>query len=152
MSSVPAAERGAASGIRATFTNAGMSLSIGTFFSLMIAGLAHSLPGTMGAGLQQLGVPAAVAHQVANLPPVGSLFAAFLGYNPVAELMGPSRALQLPGVNTSVLTGKQFFPELISGPFHSGLVVVFAAAAVMMVIGAAASWVNPGRLADNDQY
>jgi MFS family permease len=152
MSSVPAAERGAASGIRATFTNAGMSLSIGTFFSLMIAGLAHSLPGTMSAGLQQLGVPAAVAHQVANLPPVGSLFAAFLGYNPVAELMGPSRALQLPGVNTSVLTGKQFFPELISGPFHSGLVVVFAAAAVMMVIGAAASWVNPGRLADNDQY
>jgi MFS family permease len=152
MSSVPAAERGAASGIRATFTNAGMSLSIGTFFSLMIAGLAHSLPGTMSAGLQQLGVPAAVAHQVANLPPVGSLFAAFLGYNPVAELMAPSRALQLPGVNTSVLTGKQFFPELISGPFHSGLVVVFAAAAVMMVIGAAASWVNPGRLADNDQY
>jgi MFS family permease len=152
MSSVPAAERGAASGIRATFTNAGMSLSIGTFFSLMIVGLAHSLPATMSAGLQQLGVPAAVAHQVANLPPVGSLFAAFLGYNPVAELMGPSRALQLPGVNTSVLTGKQFFPELISGPFHSGLVVVFAAAAIMMVIGAAASWVNPGRAADNHQY
>jgi MFS family permease len=150
MSSVPPAERGAASGIRATFTNAGMSLSIGTFFSLMIAGLAHSLPSTMSAGLQQQGVSADVAHQVAGLPPVGSLFAAFLGYNPIAELLGPSGTLQLPGVNSAVLTGRHFFPDLISGPFHSGLVVVFTAAAVMMAIGAAASWVNPGRSADDD--
>jgi len=149
MSSVPAAERGAASGIRATFTNAGMSLSIGIFFSLMIAGLAQSLPGTLSAGLQQQGVPATVAHNVANLPPVESLFAAFLGYNPIAELLGSSGVLQQPGVNAAVLTGKQFFPQLISGPFHNGLVVVFTAAAVMMVIGAAASWVNPGRTVDD---
>jgi MFS family permease len=149
MSSVPAAERGAASGIRATFTNAGMSLSIGIFFSLMIAGLARSLPGTLSAALQQQGVPASVAHQVATLPPVGSLFAAFLGYNPIAELLSPSGVLQLPGVNAAVLTSKQFFPQLISGPFHSGLVVVFTAAAVMTAIGAAASWVNPGREVDD---
>ena len=149
MSSVPAAERGAASGIRATVTNAGMSLSIGIFFSLMIAGLAHSLPATLSAGLQQQGVPATVAHNVANLPPVESLFAAFLGYNPIAELLGSSGVLQQPGVNAAVLTGKQFFPHLISGPFHNGLVVVFTAAAVMMVIGAAASWVNPGRTVDD---
>jgi MFS family permease len=148
MSSVPAAERGAASGIRATVTNAGMSLSIGIFFSLMIAGLAHSLPGTLSAGLQQQGVPATVAHNVANLPPVESLFAAFLGYNPIAELLGSSGVLQQPGVNAAVLTGRQFFPQLISGPFHNGLVVVFTAATVMMVIGAAASWVNPGRTVD----
>jgi MFS family permease len=149
MSSVPAAERGAASGIRATVTNAGMSLSIGIFFSLMIAGLAHSLPGTLSAGLQQQGVPATVAHHVANLPPVDSLFAAFLGYNPIAELLGSSGALQQPGVNAAVLTGRQFFPQLISGPFHNGLVVVFTTAAVMMVIGAAVSWVNPGRTVDD---
>jgi MFS family permease len=150
MSSVPPAERGAASGIRATFTNAGMSLSIGTFFSLMIAGLANSLPSTMSARLQQQGVAADVAHQVADLPPVGSLFAAFLGYNPIGELLGPSGALHKPGVNADVLTGKEFFPDLISGPFHSGLVVVFIAAAVMMAIGAAASWANPGRSASDD--
>src|SRR6476660_7835701 len=149
MSSVPAAERGAASGIRATVTNAGMSLSIGIFFSLMIAGLAQSLPGTLSAGLQPQGVPATVAHNVANLPPVESLFAAFLGYNPIAELLGSSGVRQQPGVNAAVLTGKQFFPQLISGPFHNGLVVVFTAAAVMMVIGAAASWVNPGRTVDD---
>jgi MFS family permease len=148
MSSVPAAERGAASGIRATFTNAGMSLSIGIFFSLMIAGLAKTLPGTLSTGLQQQGVSIAEAHRIAELPPVGSLFAAFLGYNPIGELMGDT--VNQPGVNSAVLTGKEFFPHLISGPFHAGLSVVFIAAAVMMVIGAAASWVNPGRIVERD--
>ncbi len=132
MSSVPSAERGAASGVRATFFNAGSSLSIGIFFSLMIVGLANTLPGAMSSGLQAQGVSSAVAHDVANLPPVGSLFAAFLGYNPIAELLEPYHALQQPGVNVDVLTGKTFFPELITQPFHSGLVVVFVAAAVMM--------------------
>lgn len=148
MSSVPAAQRGSASGVRATFFNAGSSLSIGIFFSLMIAGLANTLPSALTSGLQAQGVSAGVAQDVGNLPPVGSLFAAFLGYNPIAELLEPSHALQQPGVNADVLTGKTFFPELITEPFHSGLVVVFAAAAVMMVLGAIASWMSPGRYAD----
>ncbi|HET6735467.1 MFS transporter [Mycobacterium sp.] len=150
MSSVPAAERGAASGVRATFFNAGSSLSIGIFFSLMIVGLANTLPSAMSAGLQEQGVSATVAHEVANLPPVGSLFAAFLGYNPIGELLGPSGALQQPGVNADVLTGQTFFPHLITEPFHTGLVVVFGAATVMMVIGLIASLFNPGRYADNE--
>ncbi|MDT7762496.1 MAG: hypothetical protein QOC63_1916 [Mycobacterium sp.] len=148
MSSVPAAQRGAASGVRATFFNAGSSLSIGIFFSLMIIGLANTLPNAMSSGLQKQGVSASVAHEVASLPPVGSLFAAFLGFNPIEELLGPSGALQQPGVNADVLTGKTFFPHLITGPFHSGLVVVFIAAAVMMVLGLVASLFNPGRYAD----
>jgi MFS family permease len=147
MSSVPAAERGAASGVRATFFNAGSSLSIGIFFSLMIVGLANTLPDAMSNGLQQQGVSASVAQDVANLPPVGSLFAAFLGYNPIAELLAPYHALQQPGVNVDVLTGKTFFPHLITGPFHAGLVVVFIAAAVLMVLGGIASLFNPGRYA-----
>jgi MFS family permease len=150
MSSVPAAERGSASGVRATFFNAGSSLSIGIFFSLMIVGLAQSLPGTMSAGLQAQGVSASVAHEVANLPPVGSLFAAFLGYNPIAELLAPFHALQQPGVNADVLTGQTFFPQLITEPFHSGLVVVFVAAAAMMVIGLIASMFNSGRYGDEE--
>jgi MFS family permease len=145
MSSVPAAERGAASGVRATFFNAGSSLSIGIFFSLMIVGLAHTLPGAMSSGLQAQGVPGSVAHDIANLPPVGSLFAAFLGFNPIAELLGPSGALAQPGVNAEVLTGKAFFPHLITEPFHSGLVVVFIAATVMMLLGAVASLFSAGR-------
>jgi hypothetical protein len=148
MSSVPAAERGAASGVRSVFFNAGSALSIGIFFSLMIVGLANTLPTALSAGLQEQGVSASVAHEVANLPPVGSLFAAFLGYNPIAELLEPYHALHQPGVNADVLTGQTFFPELITGPFHSGLVVVFVAAAVMMVVGAIASVFNPGRYGD----
>ena len=148
MSSVPAAQRGAASGVRATFFNAGSSLSIGIFFSLMIIGLANTLPAALSGGLQAQGVSAGVANDVAGLPPVGSLFAAFLGYNPMAELLEPSHALQQPGVNADVLTGQTFFPELITEPFHSGLSVVFIAAAVMMVLGAIASWMSPGRYAD----
>lgn len=145
MSSVPAAQRGAASGVRATFFNAGSSLSIGIFFSLMVIGMANTLPSAMSTGLQQQGVPAAMADQVATTPPVGSLFAAFLGYNPMTELLGPLGGLEQPGVNADVLTGKTFFPDLITGPFHTGLVVVFGAAAVMMVIGAVASMFSPGR-------
>ena len=145
MSSVPPAQRGAASGVRATFFNAGSSLSIGLFFSLMVVGLAHTLPSAMSQALQQQGVAPELAEQVATTPPVGSLFAAFLGYNPMAELLAPSGGLQAPGVNADVLTGTTFFPHLISGPFHHGLVVVFGAAAVMMVIGAIASLFSAGR-------
>jgi MFS family permease len=137
MNAVPARQRGAASGMRATFLNSGMSLSIGIFFTLMVLGLAASLPGTLTAGLTQQGVPQPVAAQVGALPPVGSLFAAFLGFNPVARLLGPSGTLNtLPPASVNTLTGKEFFPHLISGPFHDGLVVVFGAAAAMMVLGA----------------
>lgn len=145
MSSVPADQRGAASGVRSTFFNAGNSLSIGIFFSLMIVGLANTLPAALTTGLTQQGVSASVAHDVANLPPVGSLFAAFLGYNPMAELLAPYDALHQPGVNADVITGQTFFPQLITEPFHSGLTVVFSAAAVMMVIGAVASMFSAGR-------
>ncbi|MFC9993706.1 MFS transporter [Nocardia sp. NPDC127526] len=140
MNSVPAAQRGVASGIRATLLNGGMALSMGIFFSLMVIGLSGPLPEAMDSGLRAQGVPAAVAEQAAGLPPVGSLFAAFLGYNPIEELLGPSGALTQPGVHTETLTGQEFFPHLISGPFHAGLVVVFLGAAIMMLIGAVASW------------
>jgi MFS family permease len=145
MSSVPANQRGVASGMRGTFFNAGSALSIGVFFSLMIAGLATTLPGALSSGLQAQGISADVAGQVAAQPPVGTLFSAFLGFNPISELLGPTGTLQQPGVNADVLTGQSFFPQLISGPFHSGLVVVFVAAAVMMVIGAVASALAGGR-------
>ena len=133
--------------MRSTFFNAGSSLSIGIFFSLMVVGLAGTLPTALSSGLQQQGVSADVAQQVAELPPVGSLFAAFLGYNPIAELLAPFHTLQQPGVNAGTLTGQTFFPQLITEPFHSGLVVVFGAAAIMMLLGAVASMFNPGTYA-----
>ncbi|RDI66973.1 MFS transporter [Nocardia pseudobrasiliensis] len=150
MSAVPASQRGVASGMRATLMNGGMALSIGIFFSLMIVGLSGTLPGAMNSGLREQGVPADVAGHIADMPPVGSLFATFLGYNPFKELLGPSGTLDNPGVRSDVLTGQEFFPHLISGPFHSGLVVVFLAAAVMMAIGAIASWFAGGKY-DTDE-
>jgi MFS family permease len=140
MNSVPANQRGAASGMTGTFQNAGNSLSIGIFFSLMIAGLADTLPSALRSGLTAHGVGTAVANQVAATPPVGSLFAAFLGYNPIASILGPTGAMKsLSSSNAAALTGKTFFPQLISQPFHSGLVIVFIAAAIMSLIGAVAS-------------
>jgi MFS family permease len=139
MSSVPANMRGAASGMRATFQNAGQVLSIGVFFSLMVAGLASSLPQTLSSGLIGQGVPAATANQIAQLPPVGTLFAAFLGYNPIGQLLGPNVLNALPPANAAKLTGLQFFPQLIAGPFHDGLVIVFWLAIAMAVVGALAS-------------
>jgi MFS family permease len=140
MSAVPARHRGSASGMRSTFQNSGMALSIGIFFSLMIAGLASSLPRTLFSGLTAQGVPASIATQVSHLPPVSTLFAALLGYNPVRNLLAPSGVLsKLPAHNVAVLTGKQFFPNLIAAPFHHGLVIVFTAAAIMAVAGAVVS-------------
>jgi membrane-bound metal-dependent hydrolase YbcI (DUF457 family) len=86
-------------------------------------------------------VPLAQASTIAHLPPVSTVFAAMLGYNPVRNLLGPSGLLHtLPAHNVAVLTGGQFFPNLISGPFHHGLMIVFTAAAVMSLAGAMVSW------------
>jgi MFS family permease len=145
MNSVPAHQRGAASGMRATFQNAGMLLSIGVFFSLMIVGLSTNLPDHMRQGLVDQGVPAARAAQIAELPPVGTLFSAFLGYNPMEELLGEQVLDQLPPENAATLTGKEFFPDLIAPAFHDGLVTVFLLAAVMSLIGAGASMLRGQR-------
>jgi MFS family permease len=152
MNSVPASERGIASGMRGTFFNSGTSLSIGVFFSLMIVGLASSLPHTLNAGLQAQGVGAGTAGQISQLPPVASLFAAFLGYNPIQRLLGPTGALdQVSAHQAATLTGGKFFPELISGPFHSGLVVVFAAAAAMSAVAALCSFFAGGRYVHDEE-
>jgi MFS family permease len=146
MSSVPARQRGVASGMRSTFQNSGTALSIGAFFSLMIIGLAASLPKALTNGLQRYGVPHGIAHHVATLPPVSSLFAALLGVDPVQHLLAPSGVLaKLPAASQRVLTGREFFPNLISAPFHHGLVVVFAVAASLAVLAAFASLLRGGR-------
>jgi MFS family permease len=145
MGSVPPSQRGAASGMRSTFQNSGTALSIGVFFSLMIAGLASTLPKTLTDGLRSHGVSQAVAHHAGLLPPVSTLFAAVLGVNPVKHLLGPSHALSsLSPANRLTLTGREFFPHLISAPFHHGLVVVFSVAAALSVLAAIASLARGG--------
>jgi MFS family permease len=152
MNSVPARQRGAASGMLATFQNSGFVLSIGIFFSLMIAGLASTLPTTLTNGLTANGVPHALAAKIGAAPPVSSLFAAFLGYNPVHQLLAPTGVLaRLPAHQVSVLTGKRFFPELLSGPFHHGLVIVFGTAMFFLIVAAVASALRGGRYVHDEQ-
>ncbi len=140
MGSVPSAERGVVSGMRATFQNSGTALSVGVFFSLMIVGLAGSLPGALSSGLAAHGVPHYVAAQVSALPPVSTLFAAVLGVNPLEHLLEPSGVLtQLPTKSQAVITGREFFPSLISGPFHEGLTIVFGASFALAALAAFAS-------------
>ena len=144
MNSVPARQRGAAAGMRATFQNSSTVVSIGVFFSLMIAGLSTSLPNALYGGLTAHGVPAADASQVSHLPPVASLFAALLGYNPMAALLPAHVLAALPASQAAILTSKEFFPQLIAAPLQQGLAIVFFAAAVMAIVAAWASWQRGG--------
>ena len=149
MGSVPARDRGAASGMRATFQNSGTAVSIGVVFTLMIAGLSRALPSTLSGGLTRVGVPSGVAHQIATLPPVSSLFASVLGVNPIGHLLAPTGVLaRLPAASRAELTGREFFPSLLSGPFHTGLIVVFGVSAALSVLAGLASLLRGGRAAD----
>jgi MFS family permease len=140
MNSLPPEDRGAGGGMSATFQNSAQVLSIGIFFTLMIVGLAASLPAHLMAGLTKYGVSPAVASSVAHLPPVSVLFAAFLGYNPIQQLLKPQVFKAIPAHDQAVLTGHGFFPGLISQSFSSGLHEAFLFAIIACAVAAAASW------------
>jgi MFS family permease len=143
MNAVPADQRGVASGIRATFQNGGMVLSIGVFFSLLVAGLSSSLPGALHSGLTAQGVPDQAVAAVAAVPPVSLMFAAFLGSNPIASLLNAA-GVHLPVATVNAVTGKTFLPQLLTAPFHSGLAVVFTLATVLAAVGAVVSLFRGG--------
>jgi MFS family permease len=150
MDSLPPAHRGVGSGMNSTFQNSAQVLSIGIFFTLMIVGLAAQLPTTLFAGLVAHGVPAVQAHRVASLPPVSILFAAFLGYDPIAHLLGPTVLAALPPGQAQILTGREFFPSLIAAPFRDGLHAAFAFAIIACLVAAAMSWARGGQYRHGD--
>jgi MFS family permease len=145
MNSLPPSQRGVGGGMNATFQNAASVLSIGLFFSLMIIGLAASLPSTLQHGLVAHGVSQADATRISHLPPVASLFAAFLGYNPMQNLLGPHTLHALPAAQQHVLTGRSFFPQLISSPFHTALEYAFVFATIACAVAAVASVLRGGK-------
>ncbi len=145
MNSLPAQHRGAGSGMNTTFQNSAQVLSIGIFFTLMIVGLTSLLPQNLLHGLTAHGVPAQVANQAAHLSPVSTLFAAFLGYDPVQHLIGAHTLSQLPLAQQHELTGRSFFPGLISAPFRAGLHAALDFAIVASLLAAGASWLRGGR-------
>jgi MFS family permease len=140
MNSLPPNQRGAGAGMLNTFQNSAQVLSMGLFFTIVTLGLASKLPGHLYRGLVAAGVSPSAAHIVANEPPIGSLFSAFLGYNPVKELLGPTGALQhLSARQAAYVTGRSFFPSLIEQPFANGLHLAFDFAAGATLIAAVAS-------------
>jgi MFS family permease len=145
MNSLPPQHRGAGSGMNSTFQNSAQVLSIGIFFTLMIVGLSASLPTAMYHGLVAQGVPTGVADKVAHLPPVSTLFAAFLGYNPMQHLLGSTVLAHLPAGHRAVITGRSFFPNLIKVPFRNGLHAAFDFAIVACLVAAGASWMRGGK-------
>jgi len=149
MNSLPADKRGAGAGMLNTFQNSAQVLSIGVFFTLIVIGLARSLPHALFAGLVAQGVPASAARTAANLPPVSSLFAAFLGYNPIHALLGPTIG-QLSSAKVAYLSGRRFFPGLIAAPFHTGLDAAFTFAVIACLIAAGASWLRGGKYHHED--
>jgi MFS family permease len=150
MNSLPPNRRGVGAGISSTFQNSAMVLSIGIFFSLMITGIAHTLPQTLSGGLIAQGVPSSSANALGALPPVSVLFASLLGYNPLQTLLDPSVLNALPPARADFLTGRAFFPDLISGPFASGLTVAFGFAIVACLIAGIASWLRGGKYVATD--
>jgi len=98
-----------------------------------VAGLAASLPGTMQHGSVAQGVSPQDAHRISQLPPVGLLFASFLGYNPMHELLGPSPQ-HVSNARAAHLTGREFFPALISQSFSDGLHEAFDFAIICCLV------------------
>jgi len=145
MNSLPAADRGAGSGMNTTFQNSAQVLSIGIFFTLIIVGLSDHLPAALVGGLTAHGVPLPTAESISHLPPVSTLFAAFLGYNPAAHLLGPHVLAQLTPAQRASVTGESFFPSLITNSFKDGLHTAFNFAIVMCLAGAACSWTRGGK-------
>ncbi len=141
MNSLPPDRRGAGAGVANTFQNSAQVLSIGVFFSLIIVGLSSTLPSRLLHGLTANGVPVATADRISHLPPVSSLFAAFLGYNPMQKMLG-STLNQLGPTRSAYVTGHSFFPGLISGSFQTGLREAFYFAAAACVLAAGASWLR----------
>jgi len=146
MNSIPPDQRGAGGGMLNTFQNSAQVLSMGLFFTIVTLGLAASLPTHLYQGLMSAGVPSAAAHQVAGEPPISSLFSAFLGYNPVQQLLGPTGALEhLSASQTAYVTGRSFFPRLIEQPFAQGLHLAFDFAAGATLVAVVASALRGGR-------
>ena len=134
-----------------TFQNSAQVLSIGIFFSLMIVGLSSVLPTSLYHGLVHQGVSATVAARVAHLPPVSTLFAAFLGYNPMQHLLGASVLAHLPAGHAAILEGRSFFPNLISARSVNGLHTAFDFAIGACLVAAAASWLRGGKYTFHDE-
>jgi MFS family permease len=151
MNSVPAAQRGATSGMRSTIQNTGMALSMTLYFAIIIIGLSGNLPPILYKGLVNAGVPAAAAQQIIGMPPTSALFATFLGYNPMSSIIDPQTLASLPQAVRATITGSEFFPQTIAPAVMSSLKLAFYISAVLSAIAAAASFLRGKRFVYDEE-
>jgi hypothetical protein len=135
-----------------TFQNSAQVLSIGIFFTLIIIGLAATLPHALSSGLEANGVPPATAHQVSQLPPISVVFAAFLGYDPAKTLIGPHVLSQLSSAHAAAIEAHSFFASLIATSFRGGLHQAFTFAIAISLVAAAASWSRGPKPVDDGEH
>jgi MFS family permease len=145
MNSLPSQHRGVGSGMNSTFQNSGQVLSIGVFFTLMILGLSRGLPAALLHGLSNEGVPLSAARSAANLPPVSTLFASFLGDNPIRHLLGSHVLAELSPAARHAVLGRKFFPSIILAPFRTGLHLACDSAVAFCLLAAGCSWLRGGK-------
>lgn len=139
MNSVPAVNRGVASGMVSTFQNTAMTLSIGIIFSMVSLGIAQHMPSVFYSKLISVGIPTTIAAQISHLPPTAALFAAFLGYNPMKTLLPASVIPTLSTHTQSIVFANSFFPTILSKPFMDGVFVAFTISAIISFLAAIAS-------------
>lgn len=145
MNSVPPEHRGAASGMRATLQNAGQTLSLAAFFTIIITGLSSGLPGALAGAMASAGVPQ-LSGAFSSISPSSALFSAFLGYNPMQSILADPRLAsavsQIPATTYTYLTGQTFFPTAIAPAFVSALDLSFYIGAALSMAAALASFLR----------
>ena len=151
MNSLPPSDRGAGGGMNQTFQNSAQVISIGIFFTLMIAGLAATLPSTLSSGLQAHGVSAGAAHKASQLPPVSILFAAFLGYNPIQHLLGSHVLASLSAHDSALLDGPGLLPPPHLGALPHGPARTFVFAIAACLVAAASSALRGAKYQHSEQ-
>lgn len=145
MNAVPASQRGATSGMRATLQNTGMALSMTLYFAILIVGLSHHLPPILSQSLAGAGVPADIAGKIAGIPPTTALFAAFLGYNPMQSMIDPQTLATFSQAARTTILGTNFFPHAIAPAVMSSLDIAFYLSAAISAVAAVASYLRGGR-------
>jgi len=139
MNSVPPQHRGVASGMRSTLQNAGQTMSIAIFFTIVIVSLTSSLPSALQNAFIQAGAPQ-LAPLAQHIPVTGALFAAFLGYDPVKTMLASlPPGVTVPPSVVAVMEQRTWFPTAIAPAFMYALRNAFYISAVLVFIAAIAS-------------
>ncbi len=138
MNSVPANERGVASGMMTTVMNTAFTASMAMFFTILIVGITQRYPDAVIASLTAIGA-VKLAPLLNSIPPTGALFSAFLGYNPVGNIISSlphSVAAMIPPATQSTLEGTTWFPQTFATAFMPSLRISFYIGAALS-LGAA---------------